>query len=74
MATLGSQNRKMNSIRIKVAIASCFTLILLSYCALVQAQDIKYNFAQGTDFSKYKTYKWFDIKDAQYPDQITPTR
>jgi len=25
------------------------------------AQDVRYNFAQGTDFSKYKTYKWVKI-------------
>ncbi|HTS66560.1 MAG TPA: DUF4136 domain-containing protein [Candidatus Acidoferrales bacterium] len=28
------------------------------------AQDVKYNFAQGTDFSKFKTYKWVKIGDA----------
>ncbi|HTP31655.1 MAG TPA: DUF4136 domain-containing protein [Candidatus Acidoferrales bacterium] len=28
------------------------------------AQDVRYNFAQGTDFSKYKTYKWVKIGDA----------
>jgi len=32
------------------------------------AQDVKYNFAQGTDFSKYKTYKWAKIGDAK--DQL----
>ena len=34
------------------------------------AQDIRYNYASGTDFSKYKTYKWVQIKDAQQLDQI----
>jgi len=43
----------------------------LSFCALLQAQDVKYNYEPGTDFSKYKTYKWVDIPDAKYPDQIT---
>ena len=40
------------------------------FCALVQAQDVKYNFAQGTDFTKYKTYKWVDVPGAQKPDQM----
>jgi hypothetical protein len=38
--------------------------------ATASAQDIGYNAMPGTDFSKYKTYKWVQIKDAQYPDQI----
>ena len=33
-------------------------------------QDVRYNFASGEDFSKYKTYKWVQIKDAQQLDQI----
>jgi len=24
------------------------------------AQDVRYNFAQGEDFSKYKTYMWVE--------------
>jgi Domain of unknown function (DUF4136) len=28
----------------------------------------------GTDFSKYKTYKWVQIKDAQSPDQIVDSQ
>lgn len=34
------------------------------------AQDVRYNFAAGTDFSKYKTYKWVQIKDAQQLNQL----
>jgi hypothetical protein len=34
------------------------------------AQDIKYNFLPGTDFAKYKTYKWARIPNAQYPNQL----
>ena len=34
-------------------------------------QDVRYNFDKGTDFSKFKTYKWVIIKDAQQPDDIT---
>jgi hypothetical protein len=28
------------------------------------AQDVRYNFDQNTDFSKFKTYKWVEMKDA----------
>jgi hypothetical protein len=39
------------------------TLTLLAAGAAV-AQDVRYNFDKQTDFSKFKTYKWVDIKDA----------
>lgn len=32
------------------------------------AQDVRYNAPGGTDFSKYKTYKWQRAKDARYPN------
>jgi hypothetical protein len=28
------------------------------------AQDVRYNFDKETDFSKFKTYKWVELKDA----------
>jgi hypothetical protein len=34
------------------------------------AQDVTYNFAQGTNFAKYKTYKWVDIPGSEHPDQL----
>lgn len=44
--------------------------ILLSLSFVAAAQKVKYNFLQGTDFSKYKTYKWVRIENAQYPNQL----
>ena len=44
--------------------------MLLLWCASAAAQDIKYNFMPGTDFSKYKTYKWVRVPKADYPNQI----
>lgn len=44
--------------------------IVLFACGSALAQDVTYNYAQGTDFSKYKTYKWVKIDGAEYPDQI----
>ena len=32
-------------------------------CSGTPAQDVKYNYRQGTDFSKYHTYKWVDTVD-----------
>ena len=34
------------------------------------AQEIRYNYLRGTDFSKYKTYKWVRIPNTPYPDHI----
>ena len=33
-------------------------------------QDVRYNYDKGTDFSKFKTYKWVLIKGAQMPNDI----
>lgn len=52
---------------LKLAFGSCAMLLV---CAAVLAQDVTYNYAAGTDFSKYKTYKWVKVQGAQYPDQI----
>jgi hypothetical protein len=46
-------------------------LIPLLLVAMVGfAQDVRYNFASGVDFSKYKTYKWVQIKEADQLNQI----
>jgi Domain of unknown function (DUF4136) len=39
-----------------------------------RAQDVSYNAMPGTDFSKFKTYKWVKIEGAQYPDQIMDSK
>jgi len=46
------------------------TAVLGLWCVSATAQEIRYNFMPGTDFSKYKTYKWVRIPNAQYPNQI----
>ncbi len=43
---------------------------LFCCCALGLAQDVRYNFVPGTDFSKYKTYKWAAIEGGVHPDQM----
>jgi hypothetical protein len=49
-----------------------FTIALFVLMAGVaaSAQDIRYNFLPGTDFAKYRTYKWARASNAQYPSQI----
>lgn len=50
-------------------IAALLGLILLARNSVL-AQDVSYNFAPGTDFSKFKTYKWVKIEGAETPNQI----
>ena len=45
-------------------------LVLLFVYTSAQAQDIRYNFLPGTDFSQYKTYKWLRIEKVEYPNDI----
>lgn len=44
--------------------------LLFIWSMSASAQDIRYNFLQGTDFSKYKTYKWVQVPGVQYPNGI----
>jgi hypothetical protein len=34
------------------------------------AQDVRYNFDKSTDFSRFKTYKWVQLKDAKSPGDL----
>lgn len=51
----------------KLAMIAC---VVLAYCVTAVAQDVKYNYVAGTDFSKYKTYTWVEVPGHKYPDQI----
>src|SRR5450631_3847390 len=44
--------------------------MVLVTCGSAWAQDVTYNAAPGTDFSKFKTYKWVSISGVEYPNQI----
>ena len=44
-------------------------LALLATACL--AQDVRYNFDKSSDFSKYRTFKWIQLKDTQQMDQLT---
>lgn len=34
------------------------------------AQKVRYNYMPGTDFSRFKTYKWVQVEGGQYPNQL----
>lgn len=51
------------------AVAAVASVLALG-TGIALAQDVKTNYVPGTDFSKYKSYKWVAIEGAQYPDQI----
>jgi hypothetical protein len=45
--------------------------ILLLGVTPAPAQDVRYDFDKDKDFSKYRTYKWVQIKGADQPDDLT---
>jgi hypothetical protein len=61
-------NRQFTRSTLSVALA--LGIVLLT-CGAALAQDVKYNYAMGTNFAKYKTYKWVDIPNQNHPDQLT---
>ena len=51
--------------------AGLFVALVLACAArLAHAQDVTYNAMPGTDFSKFKTYKWVQVEGGMHPDQI----
>src|ERR1700686_3187726 len=58
---------RQNSTVVRIALQMGLFLLL---CRFMAAQDIKTNYMPGTDFSKYKTYRWVNIEGAQKQDAI----
>ncbi len=52
---------------IRIALGMCLVLLVGGFMV---AQDVQTNFMPGTDFSKFKTYKWVNIEGAQTANQI----
>jgi Domain of unknown function (DUF4136) len=50
--------------------AFLFMLAILLAASSAVAQDVRYNFDKDTDFSKFKTYKWVNIKGAAKPNDL----
>jgi uncharacterized protein DUF4136 len=45
--------------------------VFAAFSPTALAQDTRYNFDAQADFSKFKTYKWVEMKGAQKPDDLT---
>ena len=41
--------------------------LLLAISATGLGQQVRYNYVRGTDFSKYKTYRWVKLEQLDYP-------
>ena len=50
-----------------LGLAMALTLLVSGFTL---AQDVKYNFMPGTNFSKYHTYKWVSIPENVHSSQI----
>src|SRR5262245_31701025 len=61
---------KVQRIGVVTVKAALLVGFVLCWCGIASAQDVKYNFMPGTDFSKFKTYKWVAIQSTVHPDQI----
>jgi Domain of unknown function (DUF4136) len=51
----------------RIVVVGCALLLCGARAA---AQDVRYNYLPGTNFSKYLTYKWVQVPGVQYPNQI----
>ena len=49
-------------------------VLALLACSVTRAQDVTTNSMPGTDFTKYRSYKWVTIEGASYPNQIVDTQ
>lgn len=58
---------KINSFAVRLAVTSSLLLLL---SVLSFAQDVKYNYMPGTNFSAYKTYKWVEPSEQKTVSQI----
>jgi Domain of unknown function (DUF4136) len=61
----------MTRLRMRILAAVCTGLF---WSVAISAQEIRFNFLPGTNFAKYKTYKWARVPKVQYPDQILDTQ
>lgn len=59
-----------DTLRNTLAVLGLGVAMTLLVVANTMAQTVRTNYMPGTDFSKYKTYKWVAIQGASYPNQI----
>lgn len=71
LRSLDGQRTMKTTLRNRVVVALSFTVILtIAAGQRASAQDVRYNYDRDADFSKYKTYKWVDNKNAQRLDDL----
>ena len=51
----------------QLIILTFISAVLLSASVNSPGQKVRYNFLEGTDFSKYKTYRWVKMEQLEYP-------
>jgi Domain of unknown function (DUF4136) len=68
---LGGPVRQIRTSRTTMKKILGLTTALMLLATVAYGQDVSYNFDQQADFSKYKTYKWVQVKDAEQVDQLT---
>ena len=61
-------------VRNYLRLVSLVTGALLIFVVAGTAQKVQYNYMPGTDFSRFKTYKWVEIPGIQYPNQLLDTQ
>lgn len=58
------------SIAKTIATGALTSVLAFGVALPAMAQDVNYNAMPGTDFAKFKTYKWVTVEGATHPDQI----
>src|SRR5262249_23166675 len=71
MVAARSQEGTTGMYRIALRVARMLALVLGFAVAHAAAQEVTYNFDRDTDFSKFLSYKWVDIKSVQQVDYLT---
>jgi hypothetical protein len=61
---------QIRSAHSRFLLPSLAVALLLFTAGRITAQDVRYNFMPGTDFSKFHTYKWVPIEGGTHPNQI----
>jgi Domain of unknown function (DUF4136) len=69
LAKSTKENVMLSNTKSAVIPLGAAALLFLAYGSMF-AQDVKYNFMPGTNFSKYHTYKWVSIQENVHPSQI----
>jgi hypothetical protein len=59
---------KRNAARAAVGAFALFACV--AGCGSSWAQQVDYNYDRNVDFSKFKTYKWVEIKGGEHPNQL----